>query len=53
VRILLVSQMYPGPSAPDLGTFIADLDDGLAARGHELARAPSTARRPAGTRKWA
>jgi glycosyltransferase involved in cell wall biosynthesis len=39
VRILLVSQMYPGPSAPDLGTFVADLEDGLAARGHELARA--------------
>jgi glycosyltransferase involved in cell wall biosynthesis len=39
VRILLVSQMYPGPSAPDLGTFVADLEEGLAARGHELARA--------------
>jgi glycosyltransferase involved in cell wall biosynthesis len=39
VRILLVSQMYPGPSAPDLGTFVADLERGLAARGHELARA--------------
>src|SRR4029077_20361212 len=23
VRILLVSQMYPGPDAPDLGTFVA------------------------------
>jgi glycosyltransferase involved in cell wall biosynthesis len=39
VRILLVSQMYPGPSAPDLGTFVADLEERLAARGHELARA--------------
>jgi glycosyltransferase involved in cell wall biosynthesis len=39
VRILLVSQMYPGPQAPDLGTFVADLEAGLAARGHELARA--------------
>jgi glycosyltransferase involved in cell wall biosynthesis len=39
VRILLVSQMYPGPSAPTLGTFVADLEAGLAARGHELARA--------------
>jgi len=39
MRILLVSQMYPGPSAPTLGTFVADLEAGLAARGHELARA--------------
>ena len=39
MRILLVSQMYPGPSAPDLGTFVADLEARLAARGHELARA--------------
>lgn len=39
VRILLVSQMYPGPAAPDLGTFVADLEAGLAARGHEIARA--------------
>ena len=39
VRILLVSQMYPGPDAPDLGTFVAELEAGLAARGHDLARA--------------
>ena len=39
MRILLVSQMYPGPAAPDLGTFVAELEAGLAARGHELARA--------------
>jgi glycosyltransferase involved in cell wall biosynthesis len=39
VRILLVSQMYPGPAAPDLGTFVADLERALAERGHELARA--------------
>ena len=39
MRILLVSQMYPGPEAPDLGTFVAELEAGLAARGHELARA--------------
>ena len=39
VRILLVSQMYPGPEAPDLGTFVAELEAGLAARGHELERA--------------
>jgi glycosyltransferase involved in cell wall biosynthesis len=39
LRILLVSQMYPGPSAPDLGTFVADLEHGLESRGHQLARA--------------
>ena len=39
MRILLVSQMYPGPDDPDLGTFVADLERGLAERGHELARA--------------
>jgi glycosyltransferase involved in cell wall biosynthesis len=39
VRILLVSQMYPGPDAPDLGTFVADLERALAERGHELERA--------------
>jgi glycosyltransferase involved in cell wall biosynthesis len=39
VRILLVSQMYPGPSDPDLGVFVAQLERALAARGHELERA--------------
>lgn len=39
MRILLVSQMYPGPTAPELGTFVADLEARLAERGHELARA--------------
>ena len=31
--------MYPGPSAPTLGTFVADIEAGLEARGHDLARA--------------
>jgi glycosyltransferase involved in cell wall biosynthesis len=39
MRILLVSQMYPGPSAPDLGVFVADLASALEERGHELAYA--------------
>lgn len=39
LRILLVSQMYPGPGAPDLGSFVASLERELGARGHELARA--------------
>jgi glycosyltransferase involved in cell wall biosynthesis len=36
VRILLVSQMYPGPDAPDLGTFVAQVERELEARGHEI-----------------
>jgi glycosyltransferase involved in cell wall biosynthesis len=39
VRILLVSQMYPGPDDPDLGPFVAQLERALQARGHELERA--------------
>jgi glycosyltransferase involved in cell wall biosynthesis len=39
VRILLVSQMYPGPDDPDLGVFVAQLERALAGRGHELERA--------------
>ncbi len=39
MRILLVSQMYPGPEDPDLGVFVANLEQELVARGHELARA--------------
>lgn len=34
-----MSQMYPGPAAPDLGTFVRGLEEALAARGHELERA--------------
>jgi glycosyltransferase involved in cell wall biosynthesis len=36
VRILLVSQMYPGPGAPDLGTFVAQVERELRGRGHEV-----------------
>src|SRR5919202_5593644 len=39
VRILLVSQMYPGPDDPDLGTFVAEMERALAERGHEIDRA--------------
>jgi glycosyltransferase involved in cell wall biosynthesis len=38
VRILLVSQMYPSPAAPDFGVFVQGLERALAARGHELER---------------
>jgi glycosyltransferase involved in cell wall biosynthesis len=36
VRILLVSQMYPGPDDPDLGAFVQGIERALADRGHEL-----------------
>lgn len=39
MRILLVSQMYPGPDDPDLGVFVANLERELADRGHTLERA--------------
>src|SRR5262245_50655889 len=39
MKILLVSQMYPGPDDPDLGVFVAQLEDELIARGHRIERA--------------
>ena len=36
VRILLVSQMYPGPDDPDLGVFVQGIERALAERGHEI-----------------
>jgi glycosyltransferase involved in cell wall biosynthesis len=39
MRILLVSQMYPGPDDPDLGIFVANLERELVERGHEIDRA--------------
>jgi glycosyltransferase involved in cell wall biosynthesis len=36
VRILLVSQMYPGPDDPDLGVFVQGIERALADRGHEI-----------------
>jgi glycosyltransferase involved in cell wall biosynthesis len=36
VRILVVSQMYPGPDDPDLGTFVAQGVRALEERGHEV-----------------
>jgi glycosyltransferase involved in cell wall biosynthesis len=39
MRILLVSQMYPGPADEDLGVFVRQLEEALRARGHELERA--------------
>ena len=39
MRILLVSQMYPGRDDPDLGVFVAQLERELTRRGHEIERA--------------
>ena len=39
MKILLVSQMYPGPTDPDLGVFVRGLEEQLAARGHKVERA--------------
>jgi glycosyltransferase involved in cell wall biosynthesis len=39
VRILLVSQMWPGPRDPDYGVFVAQVVGELERRGHEVARA--------------
>ncbi len=39
VRILLVSQMYPGRSDPDLGVFVAQVERELVGQGHEVERA--------------
>lgn len=39
MKILLVSQMYPGPTDPDLGVFVRGLEESLVARGHLVERA--------------
>jgi glycosyltransferase involved in cell wall biosynthesis len=44
VRILVVSQMYPGESEPDYGVFVRGLEQALAARGHTIERAVLTSR---------
>jgi glycosyltransferase involved in cell wall biosynthesis len=52
VRILLVSQMYPGLDDPDLGVFVQQLEEELRRRGHELERAVID-RRAGGKRRYA
>ena len=51
MRILLVSQMYPGPDAPDLGVFVKRLADELERRGHDVERAVLD-RRGGGKRRY-
>jgi glycosyltransferase involved in cell wall biosynthesis len=52
VRILIVSQMYPGPSDPDLGVFVAQLENALRERGHVIERAVLDSR-AGGKRRYA
>src|SRR5215470_9771463 len=52
MRILLVSQMYPGDAEPDYGVFVRQLELALAERGHEIERAVLTSR-AGGKRKYA
>ena len=44
IKILLVSQMYPGPDDPDLGAFVQGMERALAARGHEIGRVATEGR---------
>jgi glycosyltransferase involved in cell wall biosynthesis len=44
VKILLVSQMYPGPDDPDLGAFVQGIERALVERGHEIERAVTEGR---------
>ncbi len=38
MKILLVSQMYPSPSAPDFGVFVRDVERALVDRGNDIER---------------
>ena len=51
MRILLVSQMYPGLEDPDLGVFVAQIERALRERGHELELAVVN-RRSGGKRRY-
>jgi glycosyltransferase involved in cell wall biosynthesis len=51
VRILLVSQLYPGSADPDLGPFVRQLELALRDRGHELELAVLD-RRAGGRRRY-
>jgi glycosyltransferase involved in cell wall biosynthesis len=44
VRILCLSNMYPGPDAPDYGAFVATMCDALERRGAEVERVAITTR---------
>lgn len=52
MRILLVTQMWPGPSDPDLGVFVFDIARELRRLGHEL-EVSAVDRRGGGRSKYA
>jgi len=52
VKILLVSQMYPGPDDPDHGVFVQQMAAALEERGHKLERAVLESR-AGGRRRYA
>ena len=39
MRILCLTNMYPGPGEPDYGAFVRDMCDALEDRGHDIRRA--------------
>ena len=51
MRILIVSQMYPGPDDPDLGVFVAQMELALSDRGHDVELAVID-RRAGGKRRY-
>ncbi|MGZ4390054.1 MAG: glycosyltransferase [Gaiellaceae bacterium] len=51
MRILLVSQMYPGPADPDLGVFVRQVELALRERGHDVELAVVD-RRAGGKRRY-
>jgi glycosyltransferase involved in cell wall biosynthesis len=51
MRILVVSQMYPGPEDPDLGAFVAQQVEVLRGRGHDVELAVLD-RRAGGKRRY-
>ncbi|MDQ3090343.1 MAG: glycosyltransferase [Actinomycetota bacterium] len=52
LRILLVTQMWPGPGAPDFGIFVAQMTAELERQGHEVERV-AIARRGGSRLKYA
>jgi glycosyltransferase involved in cell wall biosynthesis len=52
LKILFVSQMYPGPDDPDHGAFLVPLVEALRKRGHELELAVLTSRAGGRSKYW-
>ena len=51
MRILVVSQMWPGPEDPDLGVFVQQMAEALERRGHTV-EAAVLRTRAGGRRRW-